>query len=190
MDNENKNTKDKIKSLWDSNFCNIKEATTKAEKRTPAKMHIAIEIANVLFENDDYSKIFPHAVETLQYLTMSPSLNVYAFTYVKTTTAHDIHDKVLKKLGIKFSYINENPEISDPNLSLRKLYYDVLIDSAAGFNPKNDWYWIDKLLRISNVLIDEKNKNIKLPPKHVAAYLSPELDLQTKIIRGSDQYKR
>ncbi len=47
--------------------------------------------------------------------------------------------------GIKFDYVNENPEIhalsSDPKSSdfSDKFYFNVGIDDKFGFDPESDW---------------------------------------------------
>jgi hypothetical protein len=55
----------------------------------------------------------------------------------------------LRKKGIFFDYVNENPDIDNDKLCdfSDKFYFDVLLDDKAGFYPARDWPIINQILK-------------------------------------------
>ena len=47
----------------------------------------------------------------------------------------------LESSGIKFDYLNENPEVGSDALiqTDRKMYFDIALDDKAFFNANHDW---------------------------------------------------
>lgn len=97
----------------------------------------------------DYRKIskeinyYPYTKETLQYISEKrPDIVLILFTSSHPDEI-EVYMDILKKDGIHFKYVNENPEINDSNGSFgcydKKPYYNVLLDDKAGFDPNSDW---------------------------------------------------
>jgi hypothetical protein len=85
---------------------------------------------------------YPHAIETLQLLTKLPDVEMIIFT---CSHPHEIQEyvKLFESFGIKFKYINENPEVpTDINgygCYDKKPYMNVLFEDKAGFDPETEW---------------------------------------------------
>jgi len=85
---------------------------------------------------------YPFAKEVLQILSERSDTVIIMFTSSYPEEI-EYYNEVFKKDGINFKYINENPEISSAKGSFgfyeKKMYFNVLFDDKAGFNPNTDW---------------------------------------------------
>lgn len=85
---------------------------------------------------------YPYAKEVLQYLSNREDIILILNT---SSFPNEIEEylKIFEKDEIKFNYVNENPEVSDKHGNFgyyeKKMYFNVLIDDKAGFDPFNDW---------------------------------------------------
>ena len=85
---------------------------------------------------------YPHAKETLQYISQLTDVCMVIYT---CSHPHEIEQyvKLFESCGIKFKYINENPEIpTDINgygCYDKKPYMNVLFEDKAGFDPLTEW---------------------------------------------------
>jgi len=55
----------------------------------------------------------------------------------------------LKTHGVRFDYVNENPECPSTELCdfRQKFYFNILLDDKAGFDGATDWFLIEAELR-------------------------------------------
>lgn len=85
---------------------------------------------------------YPFAKETLQLFTKRDDIIMIMFTSSYPPEL-EYYVKKFKKDGIEFKYINENPEVSDSKGAFgyyeKKMYFNVLFEDKAGFNPLTDW---------------------------------------------------
>jgi len=85
---------------------------------------------------------YPYAKETMQLLSKRPDTIIIMFTSSYPQEI-EFYNEQFKKDGIDFKYINENPEITDSKGSFgyyyKKMYFNVLFEDKAGFNPETDW---------------------------------------------------
>ena len=85
---------------------------------------------------------YPYAKETLQYISQLTDVCMIIYT---CSHPHEIEQyvKLFESCGIKFKYINENPEIpTDINgygCYDKKPYMNVLFEDKAGFDPLTEW---------------------------------------------------
>ena len=85
---------------------------------------------------------YPYAKETLQYISQLTDVCMIIYT---CSHPHEIDQyvKLFESCGIKFQYINENPEIpTDINgygCYDKKPYMNVLFEDKAGFDPLTEW---------------------------------------------------
>lgn len=90
------------------------------------------------------------AFMTLKLITEKfPFIKLILWTSAKSDKINAFVDEVLKKEGIKFSYVNENPDFFG-NLYAdfsKKFCFDILIDDKAGFDPQTDWFHIYNFLK-------------------------------------------
>lgn len=92
---------------------------------------------------------YPFAKETLQLLSEREDVVLILYTSSYPDEIK-IYESIFKGNGIKFDYINENPEISTSNGAFgyyeQKLYFNVLLDDKAGFDPLVDWVELFKYM--------------------------------------------
>jgi hypothetical protein len=118
-----------------------------------------IDLHDVIIEGtyskfNEGRKLAPYAGRVLRFLTgEADGLRREDSGLILWTSSHEepVADilKWLESEGIKFDYVNENPEC--PNTELcdfeRKFYFNILLDDKAGFNWKTDWAEIDRALK-------------------------------------------
>jgi hypothetical protein len=85
---------------------------------------------------------YPFAKETLQLLSERPDTVIIMFTSSYPDEI-EYYNKIFQNDNIHFKFINENPDISDSKGAFgfyeKKMYFNVLFDDKAGFNPETDW---------------------------------------------------
>jgi len=137
----------------------IKTAFRKKKERGWGKyprMFWAIDLHDVIIHgtytlNNEGRELYPDGEEVLQWLTNRKDMCLILYTSSHNNSIVDIL-QWLNNHGIKFDYINENPDCSDTELcSFKdKFYFDIMLEDKAGFEGKTDW------LEIKNALIEEK----------------------------------
>jgi hypothetical protein len=100
----------------------------------------------ILKPNYEYGNIptefYPHAKETLQYLTTLEDVVMVLYT---CSHPHEIDQYVelFKQNNIEFKYINENPEVKTQvdgyGCYDKKPYINVLFEDKCGFDPEVEW---------------------------------------------------
>ena len=85
-------------------------------------------------------ELYPMGLETMQMLSNRKDckLILYSCSYEKDLLKYFNY---FSSLGIKFDYINENPEVTNSTYGnySSKPFYNILLDDKAGFNPNTDW---------------------------------------------------
>jgi len=133
------------------------------EKRGWDKTYWFFDIhGTVLKPNYQYGNtpkdFYPYAKETLQLITKLPDICMILYT---CSHQHEIDEyvKLFENCGIRFQYINENPEVeTDVNgygCYDKKPYVNVLFEDKAGFEPETEWKLVYDLM-VENYLT---NKN-------------------------------
>ena len=128
----------------------IKEMFEHAEKKQWFETYFAIDLHGTVSQ-PDYRKdskeiiFYPYAKETLQLLTKREDIILIMFSSSYPEEI-EIYKKQLLDESIVFNYINKNPEVSDSKGSFGyyedKLYFNVLMDDKAGFEPHTDWKFL------------------------------------------------
>jgi len=83
-----------------------------------------------------------YAFETLKLITRKfPYIKLILWTSGKPEKAKPFVIDLLINEGIRFWYINENPDFPGNNYTdfSKKFCFDVLLDDKAGFDPNTDW---------------------------------------------------
>jgi hypothetical protein len=139
----------------------IDKAFAKAIRRGWKEIYVAIDIHDtVMVGNYDNTQLpttwcSDEIEECLKYLSGRPDVVLIIFTYS--------HDKELvgylehfKSLGINFAFANENPAIVTKPQGLgnytKKMYFDLLLEDKAGFEPKNDWFIVSETFKQHPIL--------------------------------------
>lgn len=141
-----------------------------AEKHQWYETYWAFDIHGVI-SKPDYRRekkeilYYPYAKETLQLLSQRDDIVMFLFT---SSYPEEIQKylKTFEEDGIKFKYVNENPEISSEKGSFgyyyKKPYYNVLLEDKSGFLPFKDWKQIFKYFKKTKY---KPNKNWSLKNK-------------------------
>lgn len=129
-------------------------------------LHGTIIKPNHIRSNYDV-EYYPYAKEVLQILTNRTDIRTIVFTSSYPDELIQ-YDNKFKEDNINFKYYNSNPEICDENgmfgYYVHKMYFDVMFEDKAGFNPWHEWKEIYELLNSSNNFIPPIEwKNPKLP---------------------------
>ncbi len=131
----------------------IKKAFSDKKTRNWNKLYVSIDLHDTIIEgkynlHNEGAKFFPNAVNVLKKFTDRSDI-----VLVLWTSSHDvsINEQIekMKALGIKFDFINENPDVPSNELCNfdKKFYFNILLDDKAGFDGWSDWFWIEETLR-------------------------------------------
>jgi trehalose-6-phosphatase len=125
----------------------IKKYYDDKEKRGWDKGYFFFDIhGTILKPNYQYGNtpkdFYPYAVETLQFLTKLPDVEMIIYT---CSHPHEIQEyiKLFADHGITFKFVNENPEVPTQvdgyGCYDKKPYMNVLFEDKAGFDPETEW---------------------------------------------------
>lgn len=108
------------------------------------------------------TEFYPHAKETLQYLSTVGEISMGLYT---CSHPHEIekYKEFFTSHNINFSFVNKNPEIvTDPigyGCYDDKPYINVLFDDKAGFDGETDWLPVLLLMKKKCEGITEEDLN-------------------------------
>lgn len=133
----------------------IKNAYELKTKRNYDRLYFFFDIhGTILKPNYEYGNIptefYPHAKETLQYLTTLEDVVMVLYT---CSHPHEIDQyiELFKENNIEFKYINENPEVKTQvdgyGCYDKKPYINVLFEDKCGFSGDDDWLPILTLMK-------------------------------------------
>ena len=151
---EQNNQKEYIQKLWSANSFNVRKATEACLLRNPPRMHVAFEVANTI--SSDKNIAFPYALDTLLFMSNNNCFNMIITTYSTDEYINYYIDHVFVPRGIFVNNVNTNPEFLT-----KRLFYDIIIDSASGFSPSEDWFWLFNLLKVSRELLLQNKPETK-----------------------------
>ena len=123
----------------------IKAAYDRMIEKKWDKIYVLVDIHNTIFKPSYYKKEtyewFDSAKESLQFMTRCKEICLILWTSSYDDKIKEYID-VFEKNGIHFDYINENPEVTNDDLSCfdKKLYFNIGIDDKFGFSAESgDW---------------------------------------------------
>ncbi len=136
---------------------NIERAFKQKKERNWEKLYFCVDLHETVLEGK-YNKfniganLYPYAQEVLTYLYSRKDIVLILWTSSHDDAIKEIAQRLDTEYGIKFHYINENPEVSNTELCdfSKKFYFNVLLDDKAGFSGEDgDWKLIrDELIKI------------------------------------------
>ena len=92
-------------------------------------------------------EFYPYAKEVLQLISHQPDIVTILYTCSYQHEAIQ-YIEFFKTHGIRFDYVNENPEVcNDHGCYDEKPYFNVLFEDKAGFDPLEDWQKVTEFLR-------------------------------------------
>ena len=133
-----------IKKTFDAAFIRMKEKNWE-------KIYVAVDIHDTIlracYENEETYDYLPLAKDALQKMSLRKDICLILWS-----SCH--RDKLVEYAthfwddGIRFDYINENPEVDNTRLQNfeEKLYMNVGLDDKFGFDAETDWKTICELL--------------------------------------------
>lgn len=122
----------------------ITKAFEVARKRNWDRTYWAIDLHDSVlrstYTETAATEFYEGAIETLQLLTARKDVVLIMYT---SSHKRDVqfYLELFRNLGIDFAYVNENPEVKNTEYAdfERKMYFNVLVDDKAGFDPNTDW---------------------------------------------------
>jgi hypothetical protein len=92
------------------------------------------------WSNEASEEFYSLALESLQLMTEDPEVMLILWTSSTPEQAQAYKDG-MRVLGVKFRYLNENPEAANTPYGdyTKKLYFNVGLDDKFGFTPDEDW---------------------------------------------------
>lgn len=137
-----------VKSIKTNHFKLMKE-------RGWNKVYYAFDIhGTILVPNykagDITKEFYPLSIKVLKMVSNLPDICTFIYS---CSHPHEIDEYVaiFAENGIKFDYINENPEVKSDLSGYgcydKKPYMNVLFEDKAGFDPEKDWKKVLKLLK-------------------------------------------
>lgn len=155
----------------------IKKMFKHAKKKQWYETYHCFDIHGVI-SKPDYRKYgsefeinyYPYAKETLQFLSKNrPDMILFLFTSSYQNEI-DCYLKQFKKDGIKFKYVNENPEVSESKGSFgcydKKPYFNTYFEDKSGFIPEKDWKPILKYFKKTKYRPDSSWKTKTIEKYH------------------------
>lgn len=135
------------------NIFNIERAFSDKKKKNWSKLFWCIDVHDVILEGkynlmNEGASFMPNALKVLKNLSGRGDMVLILWTSSHDAPIKEVQDS-LKTNGVKFDYVNENPEC--PGTALcdfsKKFYFNVLLDDKAGFVGETDWLLIEQELR-------------------------------------------
>ena len=144
-----------IKKAFEAAFIRMKEKNWE-------KIYVAVDIHDTIlhacYDDEETYDYFPSALEVLRLMTLRADICLILWSSchrekLKEYAQHFLDD------GIRFDYINENPEVGNTHLQNfeEKLYMNVGLDDKFGFDAEKDWDAIYQVL----TGFPEKGENIQ-----------------------------
>lgn len=126
-----------------------------AKERNFDKIYVGVDIHETCLKptwsTTLSTEFYEHAKEALQLISNHP--NVIMILWSCSLTEHnDKYHNFFKDHGIKFHYINQNPECKSTEFAdfESKLYFNVGLDDKFGFDPDEDWKHLIEYFKILN----------------------------------------
>lgn len=125
----------------------VNRAFIKGRQRKWKEIFVAIDIHDTIVVGN-YSKAilsteyYPDAKEALKYISERDDLVLILYTCSHPEELIR-YQEFYKSEGINFKYANENPGVVTQEHGLgnydKKMYFDLLLEDKAGFEPETDW---------------------------------------------------
>ncbi len=125
----------------------IKQSFLDMERKGFDKLYYFVDLHSTCIKpnykaGDIPTEFYPMAKEALQLLSDSEEICLVMYTCSQPNEVVQ-YVKFFEENGIKFEYINENPEVTTENGGYgnydKKPYFNVLMDDKCGFSGDEDW---------------------------------------------------
>ncbi len=116
------------------------------------KIYVSVDLHETIItptykKLNDGATFYDGAIEVLKKWTDKKDVCLILWTSSHQTAIDDILIR-LSTEGIKFEYINENPEVASTDICdfSRKYYIDLVLDDKGFFDATKDWFRIKETL--------------------------------------------
>lgn len=126
-----------IKKAFEAAFIRMKEKSWE-------KIYVAIDIHDTIlracYDDEETYVYFPSAKDVLHMMSLRKDICLILWSSCHRDKLAEYARHFLDD-GIRFDYINENPEVSNTHLQNfeEKLYMNVGLDDKFGFDAETDW---------------------------------------------------
>lgn len=133
-----------IKKAFDAAFIRMREKDWE-------KIYVAVDIHDTIlracYDDEETYDYFPLAKDTLRAMSLRVDICLILWSSCHRDKLMEYAQHFLDD-GIRFDYINENPEVGNTHLQNfeEKLYMNVGLDDKFGFEPMTDWEVIGHVL--------------------------------------------
>ena len=135
------------------NVFNIDRTYKEMARRNWDTIYVCVDVHDVILEGK-YNRLnvgaayMPGALEVLRRWTEHSYIKLILWSASHEDATASVLDGLTQE-GVRFDYINENPEC--PNNELcdfsKKLYFNILLEDKAGFEGETDWILIKQELQ-------------------------------------------
>jgi len=133
-----------IRKAFDAAFSRMKEKNWE-------KIYVAVDIHDTIlracYDDEETYDYFPRAKDTLQAMSRREDICLVLWSSCHRDKLMEYARHFLED-GIRFDYINENPEVDNTRLQNfeEKLYMNVGLDDKFGFEAETDWEVVGRVL--------------------------------------------
>ena len=145
------------------NVFNIANTYRVKKERGWDRLYWAIDLHDTIFKGkyDSFQtvELYPGAAEVLKFLTDREDHILIAYTSTDIGTYLRISDHLQFWHGIRFNYLNQNPEYEKTDYAdfSIKFYYNILLEDKAGFEGEKDWFLVkQELINVGDWIIHNK----------------------------------
>lgn len=132
----------------------VKRAFEKARQRGWKKLYFAFDIHDTIIKSNYDKSVLPTEIFVeAEYIlkTISKRKDIIMILYSCSHPEElEKYVEFFKTKEIYFDHVNENPSIMTDHKGYgnydKKMYFDVLIDDKAGFDPEIDWFSLNNVL--------------------------------------------
>ena len=162
---------------------NIKRAFAMKFQRQWHTLYVAVDLhATLIRPYHDKIEFYPDAVEVMRWFNRRSDFKVILWTSSYLTEIAKF-DRVARKHGVRFDFINSNPLEANSKLAFfgQKFYFNILLDDKSSFDGEYDWTFLakvledttgEKILKWNKEQIARLNKGIRLKIKGLKSYYS------------------
>ena len=126
-------------------------AFTRMREKNWEKIYVAVDIHDTIlracYDDEEMYDYFPFAKDALRTISLRKDICLILWSSCHREKLMEYSSHFLDD-GIRFDYINENPEVDNTHLQNfdEKLYMNVGLDDKFGFDAETDWEVICHLL--------------------------------------------
>lgn len=135
------------------NVFNIERTYKDMARRGWDTIYVCVDVHDVILEgkynrHNVGAEYMPNALRVLKQWTARTDVRLILWSSSHDDATQSVLSGLIQK-GIKFDFINSNPECPNTDLCRfdEKFYFNILLDDKAGFEGETDWHLIETELK-------------------------------------------